>query len=121
MRGLIIKSPYVDYVLQGLKTWEIRGTKTNIRGRIALIKKGSCSVVGTCVLKDVKGPLTIDEMLSTKHHCIEHERLKRDGLHYDKTYAWILSDPIIFDEPIPYNHPRGAVIWVNLNDMDKMV
>lgn len=114
MHGLIVKSPYVDYILDGSKTWEIRGSRTIRRWKIALIKKGSGLIVGTCILKDVIGPLTLEEMLSTNNHCIDHERLKKQGLHYNKTYAWVLSEPCKFEEPIPYKHPRGAVIWVNL-------
>jgi hypothetical protein len=29
-------------------------------------------------------------------------------------WAWVLSQVCRFDEPIPYQHPQGAVIWVNL-------
>ncbi|MGP4062271.1 hypothetical protein [Halobacillus sp. H74] len=25
-----------------------------------------------------------------------------------------MENPIIFDEPVPYQHPQGAVIWVDL-------
>jgi len=34
MRGLIIAEPWIDYILEGKKTWEIRGTSTKIRERI---------------------------------------------------------------------------------------
>lgn len=30
-------------------------------------------------------------------------------------YAWELSNIIKYKKPIPYCHPRGAVIWVKLN------
>lgn len=30
-------------------------------------------------------------------------------------YAWELSNVIKYKKPIPYCHPRGAVIWVKLN------
>ncbi len=39
-RGLLIKSPWVEDILQGRKTWEIRGLITHIRGKIALIRSG---------------------------------------------------------------------------------
>ncbi|NYC91934.1 hypothetical protein B0I49_005584, partial [Clostridium beijerinckii] len=33
---------------------------------------------------------------------------------YKKLYGWILENPIIYNEPIPYEHKQGCVIWVNL-------
>jgi hypothetical protein len=41
LSGLLIRSPYVDWILAGSKTWEIRGSSTAKRGRIALIQSGS--------------------------------------------------------------------------------
>jgi hypothetical protein len=41
MKGLIVKSPWIELILEGKKTWEIRGSNTKIRGPIALIKSGS--------------------------------------------------------------------------------
>ncbi|GAF99913.1 unnamed protein product, partial [marine sediment metagenome] len=29
-------------------------------------------------------------------------------------YAWVLEKAKRYDEPIPYTHPLGAVIWVKL-------
>lgn len=34
MKGLIIKSPWTDYIFEGKKIWEIRGRNTKIRGQI---------------------------------------------------------------------------------------
>ena len=33
MKALVIKQPWVDYILNGKKTWEIRGSNTKIRGK----------------------------------------------------------------------------------------
>ena len=60
-RALIIRSPHIEKVLAGTKTWEIRSRSTNIRGPIALIRSESGLVVGTCELVDVKGPLRYSE------------------------------------------------------------
>ena len=70
MKGLIIKAPWIDYILEGKKTWEIRGSNTNIRGRIALIKSGSGKIFGTVDLVDSK-KITLDEYQeSERFHCI---------------------------------------------------
>jgi hypothetical protein len=35
----------------------------------------------------------------------------------DKTYRYILKNPVKFKKPKPYKHPKGAVIWVNLDSI----
>ena len=52
MKGLIIKKHWLELIFQGKKIWEIRGSKTNIRGKIELIESGSGKVVGECCLVD---------------------------------------------------------------------
>ena len=37
MRGLLIKQPWIDLILDGAKTWELRGSRPSIRGPFALI------------------------------------------------------------------------------------
>jgi hypothetical protein len=46
--GLVIKSPWIEKILAGETTWEIRGRNTKLRGRIALIKSRSGKIYGTC-------------------------------------------------------------------------
>jgi hypothetical protein len=53
-----MRSPYVDWILAGSKTWEIRGSSTGKRGRIALIQSGSGTVIGVADLVGVVGPLS---------------------------------------------------------------
>ena len=115
MRGLLIKTPWIDAILEGRKTWEIRGSNTRVRGTIALIRSGSGHIVGTCELWDVKGPLTLDEMRkNVRKHRIPLADLAR-GLSYAKTYAWVIRNAKVLKKPIPYKHPRGAIIWVITN------
>jgi hypothetical protein len=35
-------------------------------------------------------------------------------LPYERTFAWVLQNARRLSEPVPYSHPYGAVIWVNL-------
>ena len=37
MKALIVREPWIDLILDGHKTWELRTQPTSIRGRIALI------------------------------------------------------------------------------------
>lgn len=118
MKGLIIKSPYLEKILHGEKTWEIRGGNTKIRGKIALIKSGSGLIFGTVELIDSKKISLQEYRKSEKYHCISKESCFKP--HYKNIHAWILSNPIMFLEPIPYIHPQGAVIWVNLERNQNM-
>jgi len=102
-------------ILDGKKTWEIRGRATHVRGRIGLIRGGSGLVVGTCELVDVVGPLTLADLRSNARKAgLEPEELAL--LPYKKTYAWVLRDAKKLHPSHPYRHPSGAVIWVRLPD-----
>jgi len=113
MRGLIIRSPYIDWILEGKKTWEIRGSNSHVRGKIALIRSGSGLVVGTCKLVGVVGPLTLREL---KKHASKLGRTSSEirSKPYEKTYAWALSNAVRLKHPRRYKHRPGAVIWVRL-------
>ena len=115
VKGLLIRQPWIDMVLVGQKTWELRGRKTLTRGEIALIESGSGTVVGLTTLVDVVGPLSKAELLrSVSKHCVKPSDI-RGRTRYDKTYAWVLEGSRPLRRPVPYTHPSGAVIWVNLS------
>ncbi|MGF9644057.1 ASCH domain-containing protein [Paenibacillus sp. MABNS29] len=111
MDGLIIKPNWADMVLSGIKPWEIRGSRTHKRGTIGIIKSGSGLVYGTANLVDCI-PLTMYEWAANKDkHHVDYV-----DIDYKTPYAWVMQNPIIYPEPIPYKHPQGAVIWVKLPD-----
>ncbi|MDT3766147.1 ASCH domain-containing protein [Priestia filamentosa] len=115
MKGLLIKSPWIELIFQGKKTWEIRGSNTSIRGKIALIKSGTSHILGTVDVVDSKR-LTLDKYeKSEQFHCISGNN--KFQAPYKRIHAWVLENPQRFKEPVPYQHPQGAVIWVNLKDM----
>lgn len=116
MHGLIIKSPYIDHILEGKKTWEMRSTATQIRGRIALIRKGSGHVVGVANLVDVHGPLSEDELLRNSEKHLIPDAIVQSGEAAKWDTAWVLRDVEVLDNPVPYRHRSGAVIWVVLDD-----
>ena len=47
MKALIVDEPWISAILRGEKTWEMRKTGCNLRGSIALIRKGAGHVVGS--------------------------------------------------------------------------
>ena len=115
MSALIIKKPWLDKILAGTKIWEIRGSRTNIRGTIGLIESRSGTVVGLCEVIDCIGPLTAEEY---------RRNARRAGMlpaeanlgGYKNTFAWVLANARRFKTPVPYRHPSGAVIWVALDE-----
>ena len=110
VRAIIIADPWIGKILSGEKTWEMRSTPTKIRGRVGLIRKGSGLIVGSVEITDVLHPLDRRAAMVTKnlHKVSDIELLEK------WKYPWVLKNVVKFKTPIPYNHPRGAVVWVKL-------
>lgn len=114
MYGLIIKKEWLDLIMSGKKTLEIRGCRTSHVGEeIALLESGSQKIRGFCTIKEVTA---LDKGKWEAHrdcHCVDvpwENLIKR----YKTPYAWHLSS-ITPTEELTYEHPKGAVIWVNLD------
>lgn len=108
-KALIIKKKWLDKILSGEKTWEMRSRRTRYRGKIGLIESGSGLIVGEARLVSCS-PFPIKPNLDhiDKHQIEDIELLKK------WCYAWELAEIKKYNEPTPYIHPRGAVVWVNL-------
>jgi hypothetical protein len=114
MKALVIRSPWIDLILAGQKTWEMRTRPTNIRGRIALIKAGSSMVFGTAELVNCLPPLDAEQMhLQQQHHAIPGSEMA-SALENRWTTPWVLQDIRPLPKPVAYHHPSGAVTWVDL-------
>lgn len=115
MKGLIIKEPWIDYILDGLKTWEIRNGNCNKRGRIGLIKSGTGMIYGEVNIID-SFPVDYEIMnQSQDKHRLTFEQWM--NMKYKKPHAWVLENPVRYPEPTPYEHKQGAIIWVNIQDL----
>jgi hypothetical protein len=114
LRGLLIRHPHIDKILDGGKTWEIRGARTTIRGTIGLIASGSGTVIGVCDVVDCVGPLTQEQFQKNASKAGIQKGTPKLG-HYRQTYAWVLANPKYLKNSVPYVHPAGAVIWVTLD------
>lgn len=113
IQALLVRSPFVEMILDGKKTWEIRGSRTTIRGQVGLIRSGSGEIVGTCEVVDCLGPLTADQYRKNAAKAGLTQSEAKLG-YYKKTFAWVLANPRRLKAPVPYHHPSGAVIWVKL-------
>jgi hypothetical protein len=116
MEALLIRKPWIDKILDGSKTWEIRGRRSHKRGLIGLVESGSGTVIGTAKLTGVVAPLALPQLISNASKAGLTRGEARQGLPYKDTFAWIIEDARRLVAPVPYRHPPGAVIWVRLSD-----
>ena len=115
MRGLIIKKKWLDLILDGKKNWEIRGSDTKIRGRIYLIESGSGLIRGKVNLVE-SFPVDFPKLKENLHK--HHVPYLAIGLmNYKKPHAWVLDKAERYLHPVPYTHPKGAIIWVRLKEI----
>jgi len=109
VKALIIKKEYLDKIFDENKIWEMRTTKTKVRGTIGLIESGTGLVVGECELIGCS-----DYPIPKDKEFIRYHKIDNLDLLDEWKYAWVINKPTRYDKPIPYKHPQGAVIWVNL-------
>ena len=114
-RGLVIASPWIDFILDGQKTWDMRSTSTSHRGWFGLIRKGSGQIFGVAKLVECGAPMSKNEMIATFDRHRIPERLILSGTVDKWIVPWKLEEVRVFFKPIPYTHKSGAVTWVNLD------
>jgi hypothetical protein len=113
IRTLLIRPEPLIKILQGTKTWEMRGAPTKIRETIGLIPSRSGTVVALCYLVDCIGPLSEKAFRKNAEKAGLRPNEAQLG-YYLNTYAWVLANIRLLEKPVPYVHPSGAVIWVRL-------
>ena len=121
MDGLIIKSKWLDLILKGEKTIEIRGSNTKKQGEaICLLVSKSHKILGTCKIAYTYPISCSDWSEEREKHKVElsYSELKKI---YKNPYAWVLEDVALIksEKEIYYKHPKGAVIWVK--DVEKYI
>ena len=63
-KALIIADPWIGYLLDGTKTWEMRSSGAAHRGWLGLIRKGTGAIYGIARLVDVGPQLSPEEMIA---------------------------------------------------------
>ena len=107
---LIVQRPWIDLILDGRKTLEIRGKSCLKESQtIYLALSGGGGVVmGSVRYVRCHGPLTREEW-----HNSANQHLVAGGPAYGrKTHAWEVAEPIRFPQPVPYKQKSGPVVWV---------
>jgi hypothetical protein len=113
VKGLIIDEPWIGLIVSGEKTWEMRSRNTRVRGRIGLIRKGSKRITGLADLVDTLPRLSRSQLrASFAKHRVPEDQIDEN---FKWSTAWVLQCARSLPEPVPYCHPAGAVIWVNLD------
>ena len=106
--ALVVKRRWLDKILAGRKTWEIRGGPTTKRGWIHFAQSGSTGkLMGRARLVVCHRGSRSSFEQDYCHHCVD----SWDDVKYKKPYAWVPEDAERFERPFDYNHKRGAVIF----------
>jgi len=125
MKAFTVYQPYAYAIVAGLKQYETRPGRTNIRGRVAVhagkrrITKDDMEivyrefptwwperygvVVGTVEIVDC---LPEEEVIPTLT-----ERERKLGDYSPGSWAWVLKNPVMFDTPIPVRGKQGWWNW----------
>ncbi|MGO8038273.1 DUF4357 domain-containing protein [Rhizobium leguminosarum] len=115
MRGLIIRQPWIDLILSGKKTWEMRTKATNVRGVIALIRAKSGLIFGTARLVGSRAPLGQRDYMSHRDKHAIPDAMLEEVIENGWVHPWVLDQIRALSRPVPYMHPSGAVTFVNLD------
>ena len=108
--ALVVKKQWLDLILQGKKTWEIRGTPTQRRGYIHFAESGSGQLRGRAKLVDCRRL----ERSTFMQHQSRHRVPDVNMVKYKNIWAWILEEAEPYDAPFDYSHKQGAVIFVTV-------
>lgn len=114
VQALLVRQPWVSLLCRGEKTWELRGSRTHKRGRVALVASGEGGrIVGGATLVACHGPLSAEQLEQTQAlHRVP--AAAGAGRRYRHVWAWEFAAAASLPLPVAYVHPPGAVIWVNL-------
>lgn len=120
--ALGVRQPWVELILRGVKTIEVRTVTTNVRGTIYLYSSKVPSMLDQARSATDKHRLDLDDLiygrLVGKVDIIDCRRLTAKDLPatglneplQGRHYAWCLANPVRLDEPLePRFLPYG--IW----------
>jgi len=107
MRCLKMNDKWVNLVLSGKKTWEIRTQNTNIRERIALGNTKTKCYVGYATLSD-SVEMTVAELLKYNDKHQANDFLKQYAKNRETLFAWILKDVVVEPNPKAYSYSTGS-------------
>jgi len=113
--GLIVRERWIDLILSGEKTWEMRSKPAPVGVWFGLIRKGSGAVCAIARLGSIGEPLVPEEMIASFEKHRIPETMIRSGEVAKWNIPWVLSGVRRLRSPVPYCHRSGAVTWVKLD------
>ena len=108
---LVVKPPWIDLIMSGQKTLELRGAATRKRGCIGLVESGTSTLYGLADLINVV-PLQRETLKSSY---LLHRVSDTSQISYKNIYGWQLNNIRYFANPFKFNYPQGAVVWVKVD------
>lgn len=123
--GLIIRQPWSALIVDGFKSWELRGSCCKKREKIGILDSG-------CIIGEVRlvGCVKIAEMqedgsyrsllprpLDYYEDC--HRVSDFSMFKYKSIFAWILSQPRRYIQSKKIHQKRGAMVWVKIPTQDQ--
>ena len=110
-KALVVKKKWLDLILAGQKTWEIRGSSTSKRGWVHFAEsQAGGKLRGRARLVNCFPVPRESFQRHYKKHCVPSLTM----VPYVTPYAWVLEDAEEFEKPFEYEHKLGAVIWINV-------
>ena len=118
--ALIFEEHKLRGILDGKYYWELRTNKYKKKGYIGLIIKGSKEVAGVAKIAAYHGPLSKEELKDNKDkHGVLLKQINQSDFKHN--IAIELAEIIRFEQPIPYEHKPGAVMWVKIGEQDDVM
>ena len=132
MRAFTVYQPYAYAIVAGMKRYETRPRRTNIRGRVAVHagkrKIGLASMLAALIPKAGK-KLYYGAVLGTVEiaGCVPVEDVvdglteqeKALGDYSPGRWAWVLKNPVMFDTPVPACGQQGWWNWEGADHGEK--
>ena len=110
-KALVVKKKWLDLILAGKKTWEIRGRSTAKRGWIHFAEsQAGGKLMGRARLVNCF-PVPKKDF---KRHFKKHLVPELSMVPYTTPHAWVFEDVEKFQKPFEYEHTQGAVVWVDV-------
>jgi predicted transcriptional regulator len=118
--GIIVQGEWLELLLNGQKTWELRTMKTNKRERVALAQSGTSLLLGDVT---ITGCIELDDVLvraNIHKHGVPLHRLAEYVRDDKKIFAWQIALPRRYKTPVPYKKDQGQMTWIDLKDQQSI-
>ena len=103
-RVMVLGQPWLELILSGLKTMEVRGSKC----QLGMVWLGYAGLIHGRVVISSAAVLDEDEFRAA----LPLHRWPEDKpLPYKRCWGLMLAELVVLPEPVPYWRPGGAVGW----------